>query len=64
MRKTMATVTLLGLVWIGYLVWPVFDLLARAFFAPRNPETDSDFRLAPAVSRRATNPCFFFIHET
>jgi hypothetical protein len=34
------------------------------FFLPPAPESDSDFRLAPAVSRRATNPCFFFIHET
>jgi hypothetical protein len=58
MRKTMVTVTLLGLVWIGYLVWPVYDLLVliraietRAFFAPRNPETDSDFRLARRYSQ-------------
>jgi hypothetical protein len=26
MRKTMVTVAILGLVWIGYLVWPVYDL--------------------------------------
>jgi Protein of unknown function (DUF2939) len=32
MRKTMATVVVLGLVWIGYTVWPLYDLfvLVRA----------------------------------
>src|SRR5690349_16832970 len=26
MRKTMATVVVLGLVWIGYTAWPLYDL--------------------------------------
>ena len=26
MRKTMATVVVLGLVWIGYTAWPLSDL--------------------------------------
>jgi len=32
MRKTMATVIVLGLVWIGYTMWPLYDLfvLVRA----------------------------------
>jgi hypothetical protein len=28
MRKTVATVIILGLVWIGYTAWPLYDLLA------------------------------------
>jgi hypothetical protein len=27
MRKTVATVIILGLVWIGYTAWPIYDLL-------------------------------------
>ena len=27
MRKTIATVIILGLVWIGYTAWPIYDLL-------------------------------------
>jgi len=27
MRKTIATVVILGLVWIGYIAWPLYDLL-------------------------------------
>jgi Protein of unknown function (DUF2939) len=27
MRKTMAAVLVFGLVWIGYLAWPLYDLL-------------------------------------
>jgi Protein of unknown function (DUF2939) len=27
MRKTIATVLILGLVWIGYTAWPIYDLL-------------------------------------
>ena len=27
MRKTIATVMILGLVWIGYAAWPIYDLL-------------------------------------
>jgi hypothetical protein len=27
MRKTIATVMILGLVWIGYTGWPIYDLL-------------------------------------
>ena len=27
MRKTIATVMILGLVWIGYTAWPIYDLL-------------------------------------
>jgi len=27
MRKTIATVIILGLVWIGYTSWPIYDLL-------------------------------------
>ena len=27
MRKTIATVIILGLVWIGYIAWPIYDLL-------------------------------------
>jgi Protein of unknown function (DUF2939) len=27
MRKTIATVVILGLVWIGYTAWPIYDLL-------------------------------------
>jgi hypothetical protein len=26
MRKTIATVVILGLVWIGYTAWPIYDL--------------------------------------
>ena len=33
MRKTIVTVAVLGLVWLGYVAWPLYDLyvLARAF---------------------------------
>jgi hypothetical protein len=27
MRKTIATVVIFGLVWIGYVAWPIYDLL-------------------------------------
>ena len=27
MRKTIATVITLGLLWIGYIAWPLYDLL-------------------------------------
>ena len=27
MRRTIATVIILGLVWIGYIAWPIYDLL-------------------------------------
>jgi hypothetical protein len=27
MRKTIATVVVLGFVWIGYVAWPIYDLL-------------------------------------
>ena len=27
MRKTIATVIILGLVWIGYIAWPLYELL-------------------------------------
>jgi hypothetical protein len=27
MRKTIATIVILGLVWIGYTAWPIYDLL-------------------------------------
>ena len=27
MRKTIATVISLGLLWIGYIAWPLYDLL-------------------------------------
>jgi hypothetical protein len=27
MRKTIATVVILGIVWIGYVAWPISDLL-------------------------------------
>ena len=27
MRKTIPTVMILGLVWIGYTAWPIYDLL-------------------------------------
>jgi hypothetical protein len=37
MRTTMVTIAVLGLVWIGYLVWPVYDLfvLIRGIETPR-----------------------------
>jgi hypothetical protein len=37
MRKTIATVVILGIVWIGYVAWPIFDLLVlvRAMEARR-----------------------------
>jgi len=40
MRKTMATVIVLGLVWIGYTMWPLYDLfvLVRAI-ETRNVQT-------------------------
>ena len=33
MRKVIATIAVLGLMWIGYVAWPLYDLyvLARAF---------------------------------
>src|SRR6516164_689025 len=30
MRKTIATIVILGLVWIGYTAWPIYDLLVLA----------------------------------
>jgi hypothetical protein len=27
MRKTIATVVVLGIVWVGYVAWPIYDLL-------------------------------------
>ena len=27
MRKAIATVVVLGLIWIGYTAWPLYDLL-------------------------------------
>src|SRR5262245_2107628 len=40
MRKTIATLLVLGLVWVGYVAWPLYDLyvVVRAFEA-RDVET-------------------------
>jgi hypothetical protein len=35
MRKTIATVVILGFVWIGYVAWPIYDLLC--WYAPWRP---------------------------
>src|SRR5215831_19575062 len=44
MRRTLLTIAVLGLVWIGYIAWPVYDLLVL-IRAVESRDTDSVARL-------------------
>jgi hypothetical protein len=44
MRRTLLTIAILGLVWIGYIAWPVYDLLVL-IRAVESRDTDSVARL-------------------
>jgi len=39
MRKTIATVVILGLVWIGYIAWPLYDLVLVRAIETRDLDT-------------------------
>ena len=48
MRKTAATI--LGLVWIGYIVWPLYDLSVLLVSNPKSdPNLPSGFAFATVV---------------
>jgi Protein of unknown function (DUF2939) len=51
MRKTIATVIILGLVWIGYTAWPIYDLLVLV----RAMETRDEHVYFDAVRVSLTN---------
>ena len=56
MRKTIATVIILGLVWIAYTSWPIYDLLVlfRAM-ETRNVQTVTQYVYFDAVRVSLTN---------
>src|SRR5215472_1876064 len=56
MRKTIATVVILGFVWIGYTAWPLYDLLVlvRAM-ETRDVETVTRYVYFDAVRMSLTN---------
>ena len=56
MRKTIATILILGLVWIGYAAWPIYDLLVlvRAI-ETRDVETLTPYVYFDAVRVSLTN---------
>src|SRR5215471_12668428 len=56
MRKTIATVIILGLVWIGYTSWPIYDLLVllRAM-ETRDVQTVTQYVYFDAVRVSLTN---------
>src|ERR687888_1115232 len=56
MRKAAATILTLGLLWIGYIVWPLYDLsvLVRAI-ETRDVETVTSHVYFDAVRRSLSN---------
>jgi len=56
MRKTISAVAILGLVWIGYTAWPIYDLLVlvRAMEA-RDVDTVTRYVYFDAVRASLTN---------
>jgi Protein of unknown function (DUF2939) len=56
MRKTIATVVILGFVWIGYVAWPIYDLLmlVRAL-ETRDVDTATRYVYFDAVRVSLTN---------
>ena len=56
MRKTIATVVILGFVWIGYVAWPIYDLLmlVRAL-ETRDVDTATPYVYFDAVRVSLTN---------
>jgi Protein of unknown function (DUF2939) len=58
MRKTIATVIILGLVWIGYVAWPIYDLLLLVRgMETRNVDTVTRHVYFDAVRLSLTRAC-------
>ena len=45
MRRTILTIAILGIVWIGYIAWPIYDLFVQQAMR-LEPSHDRDFSVA------------------
>jgi hypothetical protein len=57
MRKTIATVVILGLVWIGYIAWPLYDLVLVRAIETRDLDGDAGclFRRGACVAHESAD---------
>jgi hypothetical protein len=52
MRRAALTVAVLALCWIGYIAWPIYDLLATTEIWPRSRSTFRQRRAATSPRRK------------